>query len=58
LRIEQPSPGIAHLFAMPMGVQVLLTLRLYLFGDQARAAANQVEADWRGWLDRQFPPQA
>ena len=58
LRIEQPIPGIAHLFAMPMGVQVLLTLRLYLFGDQARAAAKKVEADWRGWLDRQLPSQA
>ena len=57
LRIEQPVPAIAHLFAMPMGGQVLLTVRLYLYGDAARAMASHVEADWRRWLDRQFPPQ-
>jgi uncharacterized protein YndB with AHSA1/START domain len=58
LRLEQPAPGIAHLFAMPLGGPVLLTVRLYLFGDAASIVANRVEADWRRWLDQQFPPQA
>jgi uncharacterized protein YndB with AHSA1/START domain len=57
LRLEHPAPGIAHLFAMPIGGPILLTVRLYLYGDAGRAVANHVEADWRRWLDRQFPPQ-
>ena len=57
LRLEQPAPGLAHLFAMPLGGPVLLTVRLYLYGDKARVVADRVEADWRSWLDRQFPSQ-
>ncbi|WP_213289069.1 SRPBCC domain-containing protein [Bradyrhizobium sp. sGM-13] len=57
LRLEHPAPGIAHLFAMPIGGPILLTVRLYLYGDAGRAVANHVEADWRRWLDQQFPPQ-
>jgi uncharacterized protein YndB with AHSA1/START domain len=57
LLLEHPVPGIAHLFAMPIGGPILLTVRLYLYGDAGRSVANHVEADWRRWLDRQFPPQ-
>ena len=39
LRLDEPAPGIAHLFAMPMGGQVLLSIRLYLYGNKASAAA-------------------
>jgi uncharacterized protein YndB with AHSA1/START domain len=57
LVLDHPTPALAHLFAMPMGGSTLLTVRLYLYGDAGRAVANHIEADWRRWLDRQFPPQ-
>ncbi|WP_065750998.1 SRPBCC family protein [Bradyrhizobium paxllaeri] len=57
LLLEHPAHGLAHLFAMPMGGTTLLSIRLYLYGDAGRAVAGHVEADWRRWLDRQFPPQ-
>jgi uncharacterized protein YndB with AHSA1/START domain len=55
LRLDQPAPGIAHLFAMPMGGQVLLSIRLYLYGQQASAVAAQVEPQWQAWVNEHFP---
>ena len=55
LRLEQPAPGTAHLFAMPMGGQVCVSVRLYLYGEGARAAAAREEPVWQAWLDRLFP---
>jgi hypothetical protein len=54
LRIEEPAPGIAHLFALPMG-QVYLPVRTYLFGDRAPAAVARDEPAWRTWMDQHFP---
>ena len=56
LRLDQPAPGIAHFFAMPMGGQVYLPIRLYLFGDQAQTAVAQAEPVWQAWLNEHFPP--
>jgi uncharacterized protein YndB with AHSA1/START domain len=55
LRLEQPSPGMAQIAAMPMGGQVCLYLCLYLYGDQASSVATREEPTWRAWLDRLFP---
>jgi uncharacterized protein YndB with AHSA1/START domain len=55
LRLEQPAPGIVHLFAMPMGGQVCVSVRFYLYGDGAPAVAAREEPVWRAWLDRLFP---
>jgi uncharacterized protein YndB with AHSA1/START domain len=55
LRLDQPAPGIAHLFAMPMGGQVLLSVRLYLYGKQASAVAAEVEPKWQAWVNQHFP---
>jgi uncharacterized protein YndB with AHSA1/START domain len=55
LRLDQPAPGIAHLFAMPMGGQVLLSMRLYLYGKQASTVAAQVETQWQAWVSQHFP---
>src|SRR3954451_14858783 len=33
LRMSSPAPGLAHLFALPMGGQVILPIRLFLFGE-------------------------
>ncbi len=55
LRLDEPAPGIAHLFAMAMGGQVCLSLRFYLFGDAAPAAVLRDEPVWRAWMSRRFP---
>jgi hypothetical protein len=55
LRLDQPAPGLAHLFAMPMGGQVLLSMRFYLYGQRASAVAAEVEPSWQAWVERHFP---
>lgn len=55
LRLHEPAPGIAHLFAMPMGGQVLLSVRFFLYGKQASALAGQVEPSWQAWVNQHFP---
>jgi uncharacterized protein YndB with AHSA1/START domain len=55
LRLDEPAPGLAHLFALRMGGQVYLPVRLYLFGDHAAATVARSEPLWRGWMDERFP---
>jgi uncharacterized protein YndB with AHSA1/START domain len=58
LVLDRPAPGIAHLFAMPMGGVVLLSLRLYLFGPQAAPAVQRNEPLWQAWTAEHFPMAA
>ena len=39
LRLEEPTSGVAHFLPVAMGGQVCLSVRLYLYGAQARAIA-------------------
>lgn len=55
IRLDEPVPGIAHLFAMPMDGQVCLSLRLYLYGDRAAAIAERDEPAWQAWMAQHFP---
>jgi uncharacterized protein YndB with AHSA1/START domain len=55
LRLDAPTAGVAHLFALPMGGQVFLPIRLYLYGDQAPAAVARDEPRWQAWLNDRFP---
>jgi uncharacterized protein YndB with AHSA1/START domain len=55
LRLERPAPGLAHMFVMPLGEQVMLSIRFYLYGDLGAAAAAEAESDWTNWLAKQFP---
>lgn len=50
LRLEEPAPGLVHLFAMPMGGQVCLSVRFFLYGDQAAAAVEREEPGWQQWM--------
>ena len=58
LRLDEPAPGVAHLFAMPMGEAVLLSMRFYLYGKQASTVAAEVEPLWQGWVQQHFPAPA
>lgn len=56
LRTEEPAPGLSHLFAMPMGGQVFLSVRFYLYGETAASAVARAEPLWQDWLTAQFAP--
>jgi hypothetical protein len=56
VRLDEPAPGLAHLFALPMGGQVYLTIRFYLYGDQASAAAARTQPVWQAWVNEHFAP--
>ena len=58
LRLDEPAPGIAHFSAHLMGGQVYLTIRLYLFGDQAPAAVARTEPVWQAWVNEHFSMHA
>lgn len=54
VRLEKPCPGIAHAFAMPMGGQVMLPMRLYLYGGEARDVLARDESAWQAWMNDLF----
>ncbi|MCI0352560.1 MAG: SRPBCC domain-containing protein [Acidobacteriales bacterium] len=55
LRLDEPAPGLAHLFAMPMGGQIYVPIRIYLYGAQASAAVARDEPLWQSWINEHFP---
>jgi uncharacterized protein YndB with AHSA1/START domain len=58
LRLDEPGPGIAHLFAMPMGGKIYLPIRLYLYGDGAAGTVARDEPLWHAWMNELFPSPA
>jgi len=56
LRLEEPTSGVAHLSPMAMGGQVFLSVRLYLYGAQARAVAAREAPVWQAWINGLLPP--
>lgn len=56
LRLDEPTPGIVHLFALSMCGQVFVVIRLYLYGNRAPGAVQRDEPLWRTWMDQLFPP--
>lgn len=58
VRLDRPAPGFAHLFAMPMGGMTFLSVRFFLFGDDAAGIAKREEPLWRSWLEKHFPTPA
>jgi uncharacterized protein YndB with AHSA1/START domain len=55
LKLDEPAPGTAHLFAMSMGGQTCLSLRVYLYGERAAAIAAREEPRWQAWMQERFP---
>jgi uncharacterized protein YndB with AHSA1/START domain len=50
LRLDRPVPGLAHLFILKMGPQVMAVTQLYFYGDGAPGAAAELKPVWREWL--------
>lgn len=55
LRLEVPCGGAGHFFALGMGGQVFVSVRFYLYGPDAAAAAGEAEPRWRAWIQERFP---
>jgi hypothetical protein len=55
LRVDEPTGGVVHLFAMPMGGTVYLSFRGFLYGDEAAAAVARDEPRWQAWMNDHFP---
>lgn len=58
VRLDAPGPGLAHLFPLPMGGKVYLSVRFYLYGPDAAAAVPRVEPVWQSWMQARFPTPA
>lgn len=50
LHLDAPAPGIAHMFAMPMGGKTYLPMRVFVFGDGATQVAAREEPRWQQWM--------
>ena len=58
IRLHEPAPGIVHIVPHAMGGPIFLSLRFFLYGDHAPAAAARAEAVWQAWLGEHFPMPA
>ena len=56
IRLDEPTSGVAYLFPIVMGGQVCLSVRLYLYGAQARAVAAREAPLWQAWITGLLPP--
>jgi uncharacterized protein YndB with AHSA1/START domain len=56
LRLEEPTSGVAHFLPVVMGSQVCLSVRLYLYGAQARTVAAREAPVWQAWINELLPP--
>ena len=55
LRLHEPTRGLAHLFAMPMGGSTCLSVRLFLYGDDTKAIVAREDHSWQAWMTDRFP---
>ena len=58
MRLDEPTSGVAHLFAMPLEGQFILSVRLYLYGEEAAEIAAREKPRWRAWFQERFPAAA
>ena len=55
VRLDEPGPGIASLFALPMGGQVFLVVDVFQYGDRAAAIVARDQPLWQSWMQKHFP---
>jgi uncharacterized protein YndB with AHSA1/START domain len=58
IRLDEPAPGIAHLFALASGAQIYLPIRVYLYGEQAAGVVAREEPLWQAWIKERFVRRA
>ena len=55
LRIDQPAPGTALIFANSWRDTVHTNFQAHLFGGEAAGVAAREEPAWRAWMEERFP---
>jgi uncharacterized protein YndB with AHSA1/START domain len=50
VRVDEPSPGLVSVFAMPMGGRTMVLMRGYFYGDEAERTSPREEGAWKKWL--------
>ncbi|MFT3685910.1 MAG: SRPBCC domain-containing protein [Phycisphaerales bacterium] len=55
LRMETPTPGAMYAGAFSCGGMSMVYIGIYLYGDNAKAAAERDEPLWQKWIDENFP---
>lgn len=55
LRLDEPAPGIALAGAYTWGGKAHAAINIYLYGDQASAAADRDEPLWKTWMNELLP---
>jgi hypothetical protein len=55
LRVDTPAPGSAYIGAFSCGGMVMVSLSIYLYGDQAADAARRAAPTWQAWMSERFP---
>jgi hypothetical protein len=58
IRLEAPGPGVALIATSGAGPQVIVSVNLYFYGDEAAARASASEPRWQAWLAEQSASQA
>ena len=58
LRLDAPTTGAAALSACTFGGSVMVTLTLYLYGDQSASTAARETPAWDAWIQQRFPMPA
>ncbi len=58
VRLDQPTSGVAHLFAMPMEDAQFISVRIYLYGEDAAEVVSREQPEWRAWMEARFPSGA
>lgn len=58
LRTGDPTPGLAHWFALRMGERTHMSLRFYLYGESASATAASAEPAMSAWLEELYAPSS
>lgn len=54
VRLEESAEGAAHMIGLPKGGHVHVSLRFYLYGDEAVGKASEMEETWGRWLAGRF----
>lgn len=55
LLLDQPTPGLASIFALPMGAIVMVVADFFYYGVNAAAIVAREQPLWQAWLDERFP---
>lgn len=55
LRLSQPAKGLAHLFTMGMGGMTFVSVRFYLYGEEAADESARLNLAWNAFMAKHFP---